>query len=98
MNAAARLHVRASREKARQFVACEQSFLERRDARHPCEIGMRQDRTPDLLAYTAFGENRLAFGRMVRQVGMNLPIEIVQQRGDGPLFFILAPFARISDD
>ena len=37
-------------------------------------------------------------GRMVGQVGVNLPVEVVQQRGDGPLFFVLARSARIRHD
>ncbi len=59
---------------------------------------MRQDRTADFLTDAALGKNRLAFSRMIRQVGMNLPIEVVQQRRDRPLLLILARFARIRGD
>src|ERR1700677_251880 len=33
---------------------------------------------------------------MIGKVGMNLPIEVVEQRGHGPLLFILAKFASVS--
>src|SRR6185437_12297896 len=79
VNAAARLHIGAGREKSRQFVAGEQRFLKRRDARYTCEVSMGQDRAPNFLAHTALGENRVPLRWMVGQVGMDLPIEVVQQ-------------------
>jgi hypothetical protein len=59
---------------------------------------MRENRAANLLADAALLKNGFPFRRMVGQVGMNLPIKIVQQRGDGPFFLVLAELLRVGGD
>jgi hypothetical protein len=62
---------------------------------HAGETGVRENRAPDLLGHAALGQNRLALGGVVRERGMNLPIEIVQQRRDRPLPLVFAELPRV---
>ena len=64
-------------------------------ARHAGVVGVREDGAPDLFVHAALGQDGLALLRMFLQRGMNLPIEIVQQRGDGPLALVLAELPGI---
>jgi hypothetical protein len=57
---------------------------------------VRQNRTPDLVGNAAFGQHRLTLHRMIRQGGMYLPVEIVQESRYGPLNFVLPQLPRIS--
>src|SRR5579863_5199547 len=95
VNAAVRLDVGARREETGQFVAREQGLLQCRFARYSGEVRVREDRPADLRIYAALSQYRLAFGWRVRQLRMNLPIEVVQQRGDRPLGLVLAELPRV---
>ena len=75
---AARLYVAARRDEAGQFVAGEQRALEFRDAVDAGESGVRQNGSADLVADAALFEDRLALHRMIRQIGMDLPVEVMQ--------------------
>src|ERR1700736_6221178 len=56
---------------------------------------MRENGSADLRINAARGQNRLAFCRVVRQVGMDFPVEIVQEGGLGPLVLVFAELARV---
>src|SRR6185312_5536946 len=89
-------HVRTSRKKAGELIASKERLLKRRFPRNPAVIGVRKYGPPDILINAALGQNRLAFHRVIGSGWMNLPIEIVEQRRNGPLLFVLAIFPRIS--
>ena len=67
--------------------------MQRRVARHAGMVGVRENRAADLFVHAALRQNRLALLRMLFERGVDLPIEIVQQRGDGPLLLVLAELA-----
>jgi len=68
----------------------EMAVLERGFALHIQVVGVGENGAADLLVDAALRQNRLAFLRMLFERGMDLPVEIVQQSGDGPLVFVFA--------
>src|ERR1017187_10297183 len=58
-------------------------------------IGMRENRPPDRFVHAALRQDRLALLGVPLERRMNLPIEIVQQGGDGPHVFVLSQLLRI---
>src|SRR5689334_21061722 len=56
---------------------------------------MRENRAANLFVHATLGEDGLAFGWMIRQFGMDLPIEVVQKRCYGPFGLILLEFSGI---
>lgn len=72
------------REESGQFVAGEEGLLEQGFARYAGEIGVGEDGAADLVVDSAFLEDRLPFDRVVWELRVDLPVEIVQQGGDGP--------------
>lgn len=96
VNAPSGFHIRDSREKPGEFVAGKERFLEQRDPRHAGEIGVREDGAANLFRHSARGQNGLSFRGVVRELRVDLPVEVVQQSGDAPLFGVGAVLARVS--
>src|SRR5262249_16672192 len=78
-----------------EFITREQRFLKRRLARNARVVRVRKDGFADLLFNAALGEDRLTFLRVFLERWVDLPIEVVQQRGDRPLLLVFAELARI---
>ena len=97
-DAAIGFHVGDGGDEPCQLVAGVEHLFERGNARHAAVVGVREDRAADLFVHSALGQHRLAQHRMVGGLRVNLPIEIVEQRGEAPLVFVLAKLAGVGGD
>ena len=88
-DAAARFDVGGSGDEAGEFITGEEGFLHERISGDAGEIGMGEDGAADCGTEAAGFENGFAFCGMVWEVGVDLPIEIVEDAGDGPEFGVL---------
>lgn len=94
-NAAAWLDVADGGEEAREFVAGKQGFLHASEARRIFKAGVREDGAADFVGDSAFGEDRLAFARMIGEDRMELPIEVMQKAGEAPGFLVFGKVAGV---
>jgi len=97
-DAAVRFDVRDGGDEAGQFVAGEESPLERRDARHAGVLRVGEDGAAYLFGDSAFGQYGFALLRVLFERRVDLPIEIVEQGSDGPESGIAAKFGGVGGD
>ena len=92
-----RANVGARDEKTGEFIACEQSVLERSLPRNVAVVGVRKNGADEFCRVAPFAKNSSALGGMflvrgVSGVGKFLVVEVVEQRGESPKVFIGARF------
>ena len=75
---------RARVHEAGELVAGEQHLLQRRVARQPQMLGVGEHRLDDLLRIALLAEDRSAVLRMLVERGVDLVVEVVEQRRDAP--------------
>ena len=91
-----RPHQRRGGDEARHLVARVQRVLEPRLARHAGVVGVREDRARHPLGIALRLQDLDAAKRMVLLVGIALVVEVVQQRDDAPVVFVLAELPRVA--
>ena len=85
-------------DKAGQFVAGVEYLFEGRDARDAAIVGVRENGAADLFIDATRGEDGFAVHGMVGGLGVDLPIEIVEESGEAPLVLVFAELAGIGGD
>ena len=78
-----------------ELVAGEQGLLQRRVARDRQVLGVGEDALDHHLRVALFAEDRRAVLRVLVQRGMQLVVEVVEQRGHAPELLVLAVVARV---
>ncbi len=92
---ARRPHEPARVDEPGELVAGEERLLERRVARHLQVLGVREDALDDDLRVALLAQDRRAVLRMLVERGVDLVVEVVQERGDAPQLLVLAEVARV---
>ena len=72
-----------------ELVAREQRLLERRVARQREVLGVREDRLDHLLGVALLAQDRRAVLRMLVERGVDLVVEVVEQRRAAPELLVL---------
>ena len=82
----------------RQLVAREEHLLELRVARHREMLGVREHRLDELLRVPLLAQDRRAVLRMLVERGMDLVVEVVEERRRAPELLVLAVQPRVEAD
>jgi hypothetical protein len=80
---------------AGQLVAGEEGPLERRVAWHREVLRVREDGLDQLLGVALLAQDRGAVLRVLVERGVDLVVEVVQERGRAPELLVLAEPARV---
>ena len=80
---------------ARELVAGEERLLQRRVARHRQVLRVGEDRLDHLLGIALLAQDRRAVLRVLVERGVDLVVEVVQERRDAPELLVLAEAARV---
>ena len=81
-----------------ELVAGEEHLLELRVARHLEVLGVREHRLDQLLRVALLAQDRRAVLRMLVERGVDLVVEVVEERGRAPEVLVLAVEPRIEAD
>ena len=87
---AGRPHEPAGVHEAGDLVAREEGLLELGVARHRQVLGVREDRLDHLLGIALLAEDGRAVLRVLVERGMDLVVEVVEERDDAPELLVLA--------
>lgn len=98
VDGAGRLDVADGGEEAGEFVTGEQDLFERRLAGDARVSGVGEDGFADYVTYAALLKNGFALQGVVGRLRVDLPIEVVEESGDGPLLEIAAELGGIGGD
>ena len=91
----ARAHERARVDEPGQLVAGEQRLLQRRVARQPEMLRVREDGLDDVVGIALLAQDRCAVLRMLVQRRMHLVVEVVQERRYTPKLLVLPELACV---
>ena len=90
-----RPHEPARVDEARELVAREERLLQRRLARDREVLRVREDRHDQLLGVALLAQDRRAVLRMLVERGVDLVVEVVQERRAAPELLVLAEEPRV---
>ena len=91
-------HEPAGVDEAGELVAGEERLLQRRVARQAEVRGVREDALDHLLGLALLAQDRRAVLRVLVERGVDLVVEVVQQRGHAPELLVLAEALRVGAD
>ena len=90
-----RAHERAGVHETAQLVAGEERLLQRRVARQPEVLGVREHGLHDLFGIALLAQDRGAVLRVLVERRVHLVVEVVQECRDAPQLLVLAELPRI---
>src|SRR5436190_3935837 len=82
-------------DEARELVAREERLLERRVSLHVEVLGVREHRLDHLLRVPLLTQDRRAVLRVLVERGVDLVVEVVEERGDAPNLLVAAEARRV---
>ena len=85
-------------DEAGELVAGEERLLQRCVAGQAEMLGVRQDALDDPLGVALFAQDRGAVLGVLVERGVDLVVEVVQERGHSPELFVVAELASVGPD